>query len=340
MMGCMRSYYWAYEIGLRKIESGAKALRIGSAWARAIEARWKAATYEQALEAAFNTGSETLLAQEAATVAGLLAGYYERWSAEDDFPLMEPEKEFNLPLPGTLRWRVAGKIDCIGVHKGVQKVIETKTTGDSVAPDSDFWLRLRFNIQVMQYVLAARGIGYDPVEVIYDVTRKPSIKPKNIDDRDEEGLKIVKELSTGLRAKLKNGSWRQSGGEGFEVKSHVETPDEFRDRLHKDTLERPDFYFARKEVPIISDLLDEFQTQRLALIKLIEVCRSSEKLHRKPESAWPRNVNERSCKFCQYQSFCLQNISPDLKHPPSGFAVGKAHVELTIEDEEESETNV
>src|SRR5262249_7550746 len=151
---------------------------------------------------------------------------------------------------------------------------EGKTTGDSVAPASQYWLRLRFNMQLHQYVLAARREGWEIACVIYDVLRKPSIKPRKVDDLDQNQQKIVVDAN-GVRQYLVAGKNkrqpRQSGdkAKGWIVKSHIETPDEFGQRLYDDALARPEFYFCRREVPVLEDELQQFERQRIAIARLI-----------------------------------------------------------------------
>lgn len=328
LLQCPRAHYWAYEVGLRKTEDS-KALRIGSAWHRAMETRWLGGTYEDALASAFK-GEETLPALEASTVAGLLIGYYSKYGLVEKTGRILPEQEFETKLLGSRTFLLRGKIDCLGEIDGIKKLIESKTCGQSLDSDSDYWLRLRFNSQVFQYVLAARALGHDVAEVVYDVTRKPSIQPKMVDNLDEQGLKIVLDKE-GTRIFLKNGSPRQSGSsaDGYYVSNHVETADEFGTRLAWDTVARPDFYFARREIPILEDELNSFQEQRLTLSRNILHCRNSEKRMSRPENAWPRNVSERSCNFCQYKNFCLNNVSVDLNNPPTGFSIGRFNPELS-----------
>jgi len=192
--------------------------------------------------------------------------------------------------------------------------------------------------------------------VFYDVTRKPSIRPKQVYDLDQEGRKIVidangkriyaqkKTVATKGRGKSKTVTElfsddltkpRQSGDEakGWTLKSHVETPDEFCDRLWKDTLARPAFYFVRREVAILENDLEAFSRQRESMARVIEHFRSCESgadhepRTRDPE-AWPRNVSSNTCDLCSFKSFCLQNINIDINHPPEGFAVKAFNPEL------------
>jgi hypothetical protein len=123
------------------------------------------------------------------------------------------------------------------------------------------------------------------------VTRKPSIRPKEI-------------------------------GKG-EAK-HLETGEEYAARLYADTQERPDFYFARREVAVLDCDLDEFRAQRIQVGRMI--------LDRRRQgsgpTAWPRNISEIVCRMCQYADWCLCGITPDPAQPPSGFAVGERFPEL------------
>lgn len=286
LLACMRSHYWRYECGLSAVKSN-DALRFGSAWHAAMEARWRGADCAGALEAAIGSKQE-LEELQVATLAGLLAGYCTRY-ADDPIKELHPEIEFEHPIEGSRTFNSGGKIDGLGVLKdGRLVLVEHKTTGDSVEAGSDYWLRLRANQQVLQYVLAARSLGWDIQEVLYDVTRKPMIRQRA-----------------------------------------SETAEAFGERLRQDSLERPDFYFARREVPILEDDLEEFRTQRLELGKLILELRQAEKRVRRREQAWPRNMNSMACRGCEYSGFCLQNTAINLEQPPAGFRVGPAHGELS-----------
>lgn len=302
LLGCMRKHFWRYELGLQAVTE-AHALRFGSAWHAAMEARWQGAALDVALAAATSdpstasTGSPQAGSGQAvqfeevdlATLGGLLAGYYARY-ASDPIKSVHPEVEFRTPLAGSRTFDVAGKIDGLAVmHDGRLALVEHKTAGCDIGPDADYWLRLRGNAQVMQYVLAARALGWDVSLVIYDVARKPAIRPRQ-----------------------------------------GETAEAFGDRLAADAQSRPDFYFARREVPVLDDDLAEFEIQRSVMARMILACRGEARRARRPEHGWPRNVGEMSCRNCEYQGFCLQNTAVDAAHPPAGFRVGAVHGELEV----------
>jgi len=88
-----------------------------------------------------------------------------------------------------------------------------------------------------------------------------------------------------------------------------------------DTLERPDFYFARREVPILEDELARFREERDQL--------AAEIAWRRRSRAWPRAVSEMSCRICEFAGFCLQGMQADAEHVPAGYMCGRAHEELT-----------
>lgn len=279
LLRCPRLHYWRYEVGL-KHETESVALRFGSAWHLAKEARSKGADYETALAAALPESVE-LDELSVATLGGLLAGYYKHYANDTLIKEMHREVEFSGALNGSRTFTVAGKIDGLAVlHDGRLALVEDKTTSDSLDAGSDYWLRLRWNSQLFQYILAAQELGWDVACCIYDVVRKPSIRQKQ-----------------------------------------NETVEQFGERLFADTQERPEFYFARREVPIIQSDLEEFKEQRLTLSRMILHSRNAEKRFDKPERAWARNVSEITCRTCSYQSFCLQNISVDTAHPPAGFKI-------------------
>lgn len=326
---CPRQHYWRYEIGLQS-DSESQALFIGSAWHRAMEARWKGATFEEAFAAAWpeNMEGDAYVAEK---IAALLKAYYDIYP-QSPSRNATPEKEFQFPLKGVKGFIVAGKIDLLS---GSQ-LDEYKTTGESIASDSIYWLRLRFNTQILQYVLAARALGHTVTDINYDVVRKPGIAPKMINDLDEQGLKIVLD-SAGNRV-FKKGKACDGGGNipvlsankenGWTVKQHLETPEEFGKRLYEDCLSRPDFYFARREIPVLEDDLTDFIAQRLTIAKTIVHHRKLEKKNGRPEFAWPRNVSADTCVYCQFKNFCLQNIQINPAQPPQGFAVKTFNPEL------------
>src|SRR3990167_7619263 len=91
-ISCPRKHFWGYEVGLRRVYVS-PALRIGSAWARGMEARWLGKDYDFALADAVPEGID-LSAYETNTVAAMLAGYYDHYGDHEDVGSLHPEVQF------------------------------------------------------------------------------------------------------------------------------------------------------------------------------------------------------------------------------------------------------
>lgn len=198
-------HYLRYELGLARERVG-DALRFGSAFHRGLEARNNGRHIDDAVAVATD-GYDTIPTwadpiqwqQERAQVAALLRYYDWRYSL-DDAPVIAAERVFDLPLVNPLTgrrsrtFRIGGKIDAICEYQGRQIVREYKTCGESIAPDSGYWLRLRQDPQVTMYVHAARELGYDVSGVLYDVVRKPTIRVKMTESIDDYYVRLCADI--------------------------------------------------------------------------------------------------------------------------------------------------
>ena len=331
LLRCQRMHYWRYEVGLKPIRHS-HALRFGSAWHVAMECRWQGMDYEAAMSEAV-AQADSFEPLDVATLAAMLAGYYAYYAGDREcVKTLHPEQEFHFDLPGSRTFAVAGKIDGLGVtFRDEQCLVEHKTTSEDVAPDSSYWNVLRFNSQIYQYVGAARAHQWNPTAIIYDVTRKPTIRPlSNVPTLDDAGLKIVMGAD-GQRVIKKDGTPKQTADKekGEVLQGAPENADQFGARLMADIQTRPDFYFARREVPILDADIEEFETQRLELSRQILMHRAAQRKAKRPEHAWARNCGKMTCGNCDFESFCMQNISVDPAQPPVGFEIGDRFAELS-----------
>ena len=112
------------------------------------------------------------------------------------------------------------------------------------------------------------------------------------------------------------------------MKTAPETLEAYAQRLRADCAARPQFYFARRELPIIDAEVEAFKLQRLALGKMILHFRSTEKRAPVPAMAWPRNLSEMVCNMCEFQAFCLNGVCPTPEDVPEGFHFGVFNPEL------------
>lgn len=287
---CLRKHLIRYEYGLRPdVDDVPK--RIGSAFHRAMEADDRG---EDAIEA---VRSFNLDAFDEETVLRLVMGHRWRWQA-DKYEAVVPEQEFLLLLrnpetgASTPNWRSAGKMDrIVRLGDGRLALQEYKTTSEDLAPGAEYWARVRLDTQVALYFLAAREIGFDVQTVIYDVTRKPGLRP----------LKATPEESRKYK--------KDTGDLYANQRADDETREEYGERINDDIAARPDWYFARMEIPMLAGDLELYESERwqqqLAL-------RSAQKT-----GHWFRNPG--SCRShygsCEYLPIChrgdLENTVPD-----------------------------
>lgn len=237
---CKRKAYLQYEIGLRR-KVAAKPLRMGAAVHRGIEL-WRkgmepadaalaaAADYEEMPRWATDDETVNEWMVEREIVVRLIMGYCWRW-ADDGLQVLATEASFGCPIinPETGKrsrtFTLAGKIDgIIKMPDGRTLVSELKTCGEDLSPDANYWKRLLIDPQIPTYIVGAGALGHDVSGVLYDVIRKPSIRPKIIDRK------------TGER----------------------ETPEQFGERFNEDIAQRPDFYFARREFARTQNEMDEY----------------------------------------------------------------------------------
>lgn len=341
---CRRLHHYRYNLGVRKGDV-ARPLRFGGA----MHVGWESLGLGQSIDEATIRATqpyETLpgwattdeaVAEwmvERESVAQLLYGWW--WYYTDDPDIAEfeaTEFAFYLPIRNpatgarTNRWKRAGKIDgIVRLRDGRLAVLEHKTTGDDISPSSDYWLKLEFDEQISGYLLAAREMGYDVETVLYDVVRKPTIAPRQIPVLDEQGCKIVHDTD-GNRVYLKDGSPRQSASarDGHSLLTRTENHKEFGERLNQDIIDRPAFYYARREIPRLHADLVEYEHdlwQQAADIR--EGLRAGRHFR-----------NSGACTTmgrCEFLDLCKQGINPD--EVPEGFRrVEHLHPELVSNDE-------
>ncbi len=398
---CPRHHYLAYEVGLREAETK-KALRMGSAFHAGQEelgkisagstAEERQALVQAAIVSCIQSyegdppGSVTQNEWdvERETVGRLLYAYAWRY-AEDPIEIVAAEQVFKHPIKnvitGDLVYRMmggggppermmlyrSGMIDKIGkLQDGRIALIEHKTTGDSIKPDSDYWRRAKLSGQVTFYYLAALDSPDlpDPQLIIYDVIRKPAIEPKKLtlaDHRNFLGLAYRKGKKTIVQPE--EDKLHKYCGEEFKVEIHgaidnenpdktkiegvtvdgaqaemqksgnnvviIETPTMYGARLIKDIFDRPEMYFAREELPRLQGDLEECQADIHGAVEMIDFCRRT--------GQWPKNDDACINPYrCEFMSVCSNNTQITVGGKvPSGYQViDYIHPELEHEREE------
>lgn len=268
---CPREHHLTYRLGYRPAREP-DAIRFGSLFHGMLEAWWLARADAidgmqlGALDYAIMAlrAAETL-PFEAAMAEALMLGYDARWRGAD-LEMVAVESEFRTPMvnPTTgaesRTWQLGGKLDAVARVGNQVFLVEHKTTSEECGPGSDYVRRLRLDAQLSVYYRGARELGHDVSGVIYDVIRKPGLRP----------------LQVGQRRKV------------------AETPDEYRDRIIADIAEQPERYFQRHQVV----RLEAEETEAAADVwQLAQQMRDAERLGRAPRNPDACIRYGRACPF-------------------------------------------
>jgi hypothetical protein len=293
---CPRAYQHAYVL-LRRPAVEHEALAFGTLTHKALEAWWSHTPEHRRLAAlhilSVEAEKEGADPYQLATCRALIEGYDSQWEHQDLDPVVV-ETEFQAPLmnPETggvsKTWILSGKIDAIAREKDTGRlvIVEHKTTTADLDPTSDYWPKLAIDGQVSGYYLGARTLGYEVEDCVYDVIRKPGIRPSQIPLVDEDGVKIVLDGNYN-RVKTKDGKkWRESGStaEGYTLQTRMETAEEYEARLLADIAERPDRYYARKRVARLESDMQEYLYDMWAVGRNIADAERLGRFSRNPDS--------------------------------------------------------
>lgn len=324
---CPRKAYLRYELAIRPVVEG-EPLRIGSAFARAVESDAKGRDVSDAIDAGLPDPYERAL------VAAMFHGHKERWAGQElehvaaelpfEIALRNPATGYPTPC-----WRLAGKIDrIVRLADGRLALMEYKTTSRDFAPGADYWLALHMDMQLSIYLIAARELGYDIATILYDVTRRPAQRPSAVPILDADGCKIVHDAS-GQRVRTKdNKKWRETADSslGYVLQTRMETPEEFAARVSGVIAADPDRHFARIEIARLDADLEvakaELWQQQLAY-RAAQTAGTPDAFYRNPGACFGASY------ACEFLAICQ---AKDLEHrTPEGFVrVDDVHPELAV----------
>lgn len=320
-MACPRRYHLAHVAGVVPAETS-DALRKGTVWHGLFEACKDSEDFESAvveyIDSIYRQADSHYNAekQDVERYTLIALALCHRWH-HGPGPVTHVEVKFNTPsgVPGV---RIVGTADGLGRDEQGPFILERKTTSRP-ANDPEYWASLRLRTQTLLYVSTLRDLQADgklvsfgimpyhpPIRIIYDVTRKPSIRPKSITKADLARLAASGEY---CGATFPPDAVPDDGRE---------TPRLFAARLMQDIAENPSLWFARREVAITDRDLGAF---RIKLNQLIAAVKSAHET----ESWWQ---NEQSCESpfrCAYRSMCYHGYTADSDPLPPGF------VRLTVE---------
>jgi hypothetical protein len=180
-------------------------------------------------------------------VRALVTGYHNYWKSAP-MRVVAGEQVFSLPIinPETGRasrtFTQGGRFDLIVEFDQKTWMVEHKTCSEEIAdPQAPYWRRLAIDSQVSMYALANWQGGRKLDGTIYDVIRKPTIRPKQITKADQ---KVIVE-----RFQYCGCSVSSEDTLAAEANQWQETPKLYGLRLLRDTLDDPTKYFQRRPIP-------------------------------------------------------------------------------------------
>jgi hypothetical protein len=243
-----------------------------------------------------------------AIVAAMFSGHQQRWKSEPleavavevpfEIPLLNPRSGAPTPI-----WNLAGVIDRIAkLPDGRLALMEHKTTARDFAPGADYWVRLHLDAQLSIYIIAARKLGYDVQTILYDVTRRPLLRPYKATSEED-------------RKYTKAGALYANQHESDEM------PEEFAARVSAAIAAEPDKYFARIEIARLDQDLDECAWELWQQQIAIREAQRSQRWFKNPESCFGNNGS------CEYLPICSgSGLNGDV--PPGFMKIDDVHPEL------------
>lgn len=235
---CPREHHYRYRLR-RRPKTEAHALRFGHIFDESVQMWWSVGPLH-GLEAANNRLDE--LAKEdpkfispfdVEKVRALLFCYDARWGNEP-YEILRVQPTFRMPIvnPETGRrskkFDLGGKLDVLvrDVRTGEIVIVETKTTSMDIKPEASYWHTISvLDPQISTYyggarvILKGMGIKDEPARCVYDVIRKPQLRPKLA--TPEEKREYLKKDPTKLKSNQRE---------------HDETVEEYSDRVMEDLI--------------------------------------------------------------------------------------------------------
>lgn len=335
---CKREHFYRYTL-CRGARGRAAPLDFGSLFHVGLEA-WRRALIEEQCgrgegqQAALDIAlAEILCAYESlddeseldlfdlVRVEELMRGYHLRWYEEDlAVAFLFVERSFAVPLvnPETNRrsktWRLAGVFDAVTKRPDGVWIHENKTTSASIAPESDYWTRLRMDGQVSTYYGGLESLGFEPKGCIYDVAKKPGKEPlratpeearkytqgkrcKDCDGDPGEPLPPLFE-ATAVCSACNGSGWKETPRLYANQREQDESVEEYRVRVREAIAADPDAHYRRAEV-VRLDI--ELQEHRADLWLTAREMTEGRRLN-----ANPRNPDAcvRYGRFCEFWAAC------------------------------------
>lgn len=315
---CPRLFYWEQVRYMQRVkEDGARAF--GTLYHKGLEVWWSLAGAGSApwantkapLDEALNTinaaakHADTDPYERAAAIAMML-GYHARWQdlaferigvgVEDWFkaPMLDPDGKT------VTNWHIIGRKDAFVkfYDRSRASVVEHKHTKQDITFGGRYWERVEVDTQSSMYIDSARAAGFDAVEVLYDVSRRPDVSPEMATPEDKREYTLGKGCKEcGGSAGGKNGIKQGTGtipnhdgslppltclacdGTGWKkdkdgkpeaprlyarMRDTNETPDQYKERVIAEIAAMPDAHYKQASVQRSDDAIAEARADLVA----------------------------------------------------------------------------
>ncbi len=264
---CREEHNLRYTQGIRPRVTEAP-LALGTLWHKAMECWWPKYSLADAVAALADSDADPY---DQAKLEALMIGYHERWRGE---PLrtLAVETTFSLSRDGYI---LEGKLDAVVECEGRRLLVEHKTSSEDISPGSEYWAHLTLDDQVSNYYAGGRAPGYEIEGCIYDVVKKPTLKPRMATPEDKRKYKANGALYANQR-------------------TEDEPPTAYRDRIIEDIIEDPAKYYQRLEVVRLE--AEELRARRDMLLVIQDMRGGS--VYRNPGSC------KRYGRYCSYHPIC------------------------------------
>jgi hypothetical protein len=294
---CSRLHKLRYIDGWRPVVES-DALRFGTMMHKGLAKFWEGCSLNEILAQTEGEADEF----ERAKAAELLVGYYTRYTGHG-YEVLAVEPRFEMPLinPDTMlpsrTYMLAGGLDGILRKAARTAVLEHKTTSTDL-DDVDYWDRLQMDQQISVYVLGGESLGHQIDDTLYDVIRKPGIRPYKATPAENRKFKANGELYANQR-------------------DRDETPEEFAERLRADIAADPDKYFKMRSVPRMNSQIEDSMADMWQTAQMLRA------------RHYPRNPD--ACfkwgSRCPFWDCCVSGMNPE-EHPELFRKVKNVHEEL------------
>lgn len=251
----------------------------------------------------------------AAKIEALLIGYHEQWSASG-YTTEATEAIWHLPIvnPASGRnnrnYTQAGKVDGVVRLDGRRFLLEHKTTSEDVAdPNAPYWRRLAIDCQVSMYGLAMWQSGQKLDGTLYDVIRKPTIRPKELPKGNPKKPDCE---NVGTLVEIERRGTYYGGGIPDDTRRAIRngwlTREDawlYRHRLTEDVIARPANYYQRRIVPRLDDDLSEWSVELWDMAQEIHAAQRQNRHYRNSEACMAYN------RPCEYLTLCSGHDTPE-----------------------------